>query len=308
MVEPHQNRSPGSAHEHAAEGSPHLCHDAPVAQLVLGTAQWGMDYGVTNATGRLSDDDLSGLMEAARDLGIDAVDTALGYGDAQVRVGAFAGDLWISTKVSATGDVGAQVGVCLEQLGLTSVDAVLLHDWDVAQAPARSAAIEALGECADEGLVGAVGVSVYGSSGLGSAIDEFGAGDVALGIVQVPANALDRRLDQDAVLSELSRAGCIVQVRSAFLQGVLLNPAGTDFHAHPDVAAFTDWADTVPGGALWAALGHVRALPWVSQVVVGATSADELREIGAAWQEGQAIAAPAHVGSSDERLIDPRNW
>ena len=29
-----------------------------VATLVLGTAQWGLDYGVTNAQGRVSDEEL----------------------------------------------------------------------------------------------------------------------------------------------------------------------------------------------------------------------------------------------------------
>lgn len=266
-----------------------------------------MDYGVTNSFGRLSDAALAELVETARALGVRAADTALGYGDAQVRLGAYADAFWVSTKVSAVGDVGAQVGTCLEQLRTTSVDAVLIHDWDAAEATARSAAIGALGECVDEGLVGMAGVSVYDRRGLDSALGAFDDGGVDLGIVQVPANALDRRLDDDEVLAGLAAAGCVVQVRSVFLQGVLADPSAPPFDAHPDVRAFWEWANGSPAGALAAALGHVRSLPWVGHVVVGATSAAELRSIALAWGE-PAQRAPRELASADEHLIDPRTW
>ena len=54
-----------------------------MSQLVLGTAQWGNAYGVTNAVGRLADSELATIVAAAHEAGITQVDTARGYGDAQ---------------------------------------------------------------------------------------------------------------------------------------------------------------------------------------------------------------------------------
>jgi aryl-alcohol dehydrogenase-like predicted oxidoreductase len=59
---------------------------------------------------------------------------------------------------------------------------------------------------------------------------------------------------------------------------------------------------------LEACLAHVRALPWASSVVVGVTSAAELREIVAAWNACEPEMAAAELGSDDLELIDPRRW
>ena len=59
--------------------------------LRLGTAQWGLDYGITNSSGRISDSDLVGIVRLATDYGIRLVDTAPAYGDAERRLGEVGG-------------------------------------------------------------------------------------------------------------------------------------------------------------------------------------------------------------------------
>src|SRR4051812_432735 len=55
--------------------------------LVLGTAQFGSDYGVVNSRGRLALDDIRSILDVARLGGIETIDTAVGYGDAEQRLG-----------------------------------------------------------------------------------------------------------------------------------------------------------------------------------------------------------------------------
>jgi len=102
-----------------------------VQQLVLGTAQWGDSYGVTNAVGRLSDEEIASIVAVARESGIAEVDTARGYGDAEARLRPFASEFGVTTKVSGAGDVFAQVEGSLIELGVDSLAGVLIHDWDV---------------------------------------------------------------------------------------------------------------------------------------------------------------------------------
>lgn len=276
--------------------------------LVLGTAQWGASYGITNQHGRLSDADLAVIVADAERAGVTAIDTALAYGDAQVRVAPFAERFWVSTKVAGAGDVAEQVGICLEQLQVTSLDAVMLHDWDALDDSARASAVRALGEMASEGVIERVGVSTYGDLGVDAAVNVFASADAVLGIVQVPANAIDRRLDSCSSLDLLSAQGCVVQVRSVFLQGLLAGPGGGELGSHPDVVAYREWALEQPGGPVGAALAHVTALPWASQVVVGAASMDEWAEVCAAWKNVAPQRAPEHLASKDEMLLDPRRW
>jgi len=277
-----------------------------VQQLVLGTAQWGDAYGVTNAVGRLSDDEVASIVAVARDAGIHEVDTARGYGDAQARLRPFARDFAVTTKVFGGADVTDQVDASLVELGVDSLSGVLIHDWDALDCKGQGMSVLAYGQLLGSGKVSRVGGSVYDSAGVDSAVSTFDAGGVPLGVVQVPANVLDRRLDEASVLMELAAAGTHVVVRSAFLQGVLLS-AGGGLADHSDVVRFRK---SVGSGSslLEASLAHVRGLPWATHVVVGVTSAAELREIFAAWESCAVSLADSSLASSDLELIDPRRW
>ncbi len=276
--------------------------------LAIGTAQWGASYGITNVHGRVSDADLGLIVAEAERLGVAAIDTALAYGDAQVRVAPFVERFWVSTKVAGAGDVAEQVGTCLEQLQVTRLDAVMLHDWDALDDSARTSAASVLGELASEGIIERVGVSTYGEPDVVSAARVFDSVDAAVGIVQVPANAIDRRLDSSSSLGLLSAQGCVVQVRSVLLQGLLAGFGGGELGSHPDVVTFREWASQQSGGLVGAALAHVRSLPGVSQVVVGAASVAEWAEVCAAWMGVAPQRAPEHLASEDEVLLDPRRW
>lgn len=284
------------------------CDDGFVAHLVLGTAQWGSPYGITNDHGRPSDADVGGMVAEAERAGVTAIDTALAYGEAQARVASCSDRFWVSTKIAGADDVAAQVGTCLEQLQVTTLDAVMLHDWDALDTAHRAMAVDVLSDLAADGLVGCVGVSTYEESGLEKAVTAFGAVDATLGIVQVPANAIDRRLDECTILGSLHEQGCVVQARSVFLQGLLAGAGGGVLGSHPDIVAFRGWAAAQPGGLLGAALAHVKSLPWVSQVVVGAASANEWAQVCSVWRDVVPKRAPEHLASKDEVLLDPRQW
>jgi aryl-alcohol dehydrogenase-like predicted oxidoreductase len=274
--------------------------------LMLGTAQWGDAYGVTNAVGRLADDAIASIVSVARSAGIVEVDTARDYGDAEARLRPFAHDFAVTTKVSGGGDVLAQVDASLLALGVESLDSVLIHDWDTLDCKGQGMSVLSSGQLLDSGKTARVGVSIYDAAGLESAVSTFDAGGVSFGVVQVPANVLDRRLDASSLLMELASSGMHVVVRSAFLQGVLLSVGG-GLADHPDVVRFRESVDP-KSSFLEACLAHVRSLPWATHVVVGVTSAAELRDIVTAWDSCAPAVADDSLGSMDLELIDPRRW
>jgi len=272
---------------------------------MLGTAQWGNAYGVTNAVGRLADDEIASIVRVALDSGVTEVDTARGYGDSETRLRPFARDFAVTTKVSGGGDVLAQVDASLAELGVDSLDGVLIHNWDALDCKGQGMSVLSYGQLLDSGKASRVGVSVYDAAGLEGAVSTFDAGGVPLGVVQVPANVLDRRMDSSSLLKELAAAGTHVVVRSAFLQGVLLS-AGGGLADHADVVRFREFVGST--SFLETCLGHVRGLPWATHVVVGVTSAAELSEIVAAWNACTPAWADAALESTDLELIDPRRW
>ena len=54
--------------------------------FVLGTAQFGLDYGINNNCGQVSYDNTKRILEYAYSNGINMLDTAIAYGDCEKRI------------------------------------------------------------------------------------------------------------------------------------------------------------------------------------------------------------------------------
>jgi aryl-alcohol dehydrogenase-like predicted oxidoreductase len=277
-----------------------------MVELVLGTAQWGSDYGVTNTRGRIRDVDLDELVYEARRAGITQIDTAANYGDAQRRLRPWAREFRITTKVPGADpdSIAASVDASLAELAVSSVDAVLLHDWDALPIEIRQRAATALEDVRASGRCVNVGVSAYDVAGLRAASDSFARLDVA----QLPVNALDQRLVRDPLVTSLRETGVRFQARSVFLQGLLAGPSATPLGRHPDIRRFHDHAQQAGESPLDLAIAFARSLEWVSDVVVGVTDSEELKEILRSWDAPSTRRDLASLASSDLDLIDPRRW
>ena len=277
-----------------------------VQALVLGTAQWGNPYGVTNRHGRLSDEAIAEIIDVAREADIQAVDTASRYGDAESRLHPWARQFTVTTKVRGSGaqPIAQQLAASLASLGVERVHACLLHDWPTLTQREAAGAVRQLRALQDAQLVTAVGVSAYDDDELGRALAAFGTVDV----VQVPVNALDQRLTRSRALQLIAEQGAEIQARSVFLQGLLAERSTTALGQHPDVVRFHDSCEEVGQRPLAAALAHLKGLDWVSEVIVGVTSAAELGEIADAWQRTEAEPLMAEWESHDMAQIEPRQW
>ena len=58
----------------------------PIARLTLGTVQFGIAYGVSNQCGRVPEARVREILLAATRAGVDLLDTAAAYGDAETVI------------------------------------------------------------------------------------------------------------------------------------------------------------------------------------------------------------------------------
>lgn len=276
-------------------------------QLLLGTAQWGLDYGVTNTEGRIPEQKLEALAQQARHLGIEVLDTAPVYGDAESRVKDVAGDFAVQTKVSASGisevEIVRELEDSLIRLDRERVWSVLVHDWPELTHSERSRVTEILSHRRESGLVGRFGVSIYEEHDLEPLLNEFSDIDV----IQIPTSIIDQRLRGSEALRKLRKTGVVVQVRSIFLQGVLLNTQ-SDFATQPGLANFGKLLAAHEIDAMSVCVSYIRTQGWIDEVVVGVTSAAELTEIFDAFQATLVQFDWEKWASTDEGLLDPRSW
>ncbi len=120
----------------------------------------------------VTQDDADRAVQTALDFGVNHVDTAASYGDAEVRLAPwierYRGDLFVATK---TGErrkdaAAAEIRRSLERLRTDHVDLIQLHnlvdedEWATALGP--GGALEAATEARDEGLVRFIGVTGHG--------------------------------------------------------------------------------------------------------------------------------------------------
>jgi aryl-alcohol dehydrogenase-like predicted oxidoreductase len=251
--------------------------------LALGTAQFGLAYGINNTAGRPDDATVWEILETARAAGIHLLDTATGYGDSESRLGEWLGQpggptapMEVVTKLAAApaAQVKQQVQASLARLGLPAVHGVLFHQFAAfRQSPG---AWEALRDARAAGQVRRIGVSLYHPHEAEWLLDQ----GLDVDLVQVPFNVLDQRFA--AVLPRLQQRGVEVHVRSAFLQGLLLRApdALPPFFAalKPKISELRRLA-AAAGLPLPALLLLFPAFtPGVDRVVVGVDSAANLRE------------------------------
>jgi aryl-alcohol dehydrogenase-like predicted oxidoreductase len=206
-----------------------LSADQNVARRIcLGTAQLGMDYGVTNTTGRPDDRACEALLSRAIERGVLMWDTARDYGDAEQRLGRFLknhsrhDEVKIVTKVRLPADVTdltawitAELDNCRTITGCEQLEALLLHDPELMEENGDRV-WEAFNLQVDRGAVRRVGASVYDPHESNIALD-----CEATSAIQLPFNLLDSRAAVHGTLERCQQRNVTVLTRSALLQGAM---------------------------------------------------------------------------------------
>jgi aryl-alcohol dehydrogenase-like predicted oxidoreductase len=284
-------------------------------KLALGTVQFGLNYGVANTTGRVSDQMADAILRSAQLSRMDTLDTAIAYGDSELVLGGLGVQGWkVVSKLPAVPKgcpdvaqwVRTQTQESLQRLGLQRMHCLLLHrprQLLEGLGPDLYAALQLLKA---DGLVSKVGVSVYGPAELAELWPKY-----RVDLVQAPLNILDRSLVDSGWAARLKDAGVEVHTRSAFLQGLLLMPADK----RPD--RFNRWSDIWSEWDRWllateltplqACLRYVIGINSIDRVVVGVDSVSQLNEILAA-ADGFLDRFPLFKPLQDDRLINPASW
>lgn len=280
-----------------------------MSQLVLGTAQFGHGYGITNARGRLSDVEIAEILELAQGSGITRIDTAAVYGDALVRLRPWSSSFSFTAKIVATAPVDPvdQIEASLALIDCEMFESCLVREWDHLNDVDRDVVLERMIAAREQGLINRIGVAAYTPEDVLTFLSHAKRAGIALGAAQVPANPLDRRFDRSNDIDVLTQSGYEIAVRTIFLQGLLLRKSREQVSEHADLGRY--WAHVAnEDSALRLCLSHVKSLPWVTQVVVGVTTVGEWRAILETWNDVQPSRAPEFLASTDGVLLDPRLW
>jgi aryl-alcohol dehydrogenase-like predicted oxidoreductase len=305
--------------------------NARQTELVMGSAQLGLTYGVANRTGKPEREAALRLVRRAVDAGVATFDTARAYGDAEDRLGEALADRPATRTVTklapltelapdasrdaVQGAVDASLDQSLTALRRSSLDCLLLHRAD--HITAYDGAIwDRLKEHLASGVIASLGVSVQSPAEAHQALAE-----ICVTHVQMPFNILDWRWRKSGVISALqSDPAVTVHARSAFLQGVLI---ADDLRVWPQMAGLNaahiiSWLEETARNCHRAsvadlALAYVRGQNWIDGVVIGQETEDQLDDN--LWlctrpplSSQDCALIESSVPRVPQNLVDPAQW
>jgi len=265
-----------------------------ISKITLGTAQLGMNYGVSNRVGKPTSQEAIQILKFATSHGINSFDTSPSYGNSEKIIGTFfekigrnnsvniitkIPKIQFSQKSPSFDDVYSKVkkSICAssKRLKINKIPTCLLHNpSDIHNYDGFI--LKSLFKLKKEGLVDMIGVSTYTPQEVKEFLEikEFDS-------IQIPINIFDTRLIKSKLLMKLIKSKKVIFARSVFLQGLFflesnnipsyleivkkplneLNKISADYGISIPTIAFT----------------FVRDLKGISSIVIGVESLEQLK-------------------------------
>lgn len=302
------------------------------SELTLGTAQLGMEYGIANRSGKPTTEAAISLIRKAIGYGLNSIDTARDYGEAETRVGeslkgGSAEKVRVITKLhplvwlkgdqspkSIMAAVDASVYRSCHDLGLTDLPVLLLHRWEHRYAY-QEVVWRRLLELKADGVIQMLGVSAQTPEEVLEAIEE-----PEIGHLQLPFNILDWRWRKAGVEQALMRRKDLtVHVRSVFLQGILISEASIwpkvqDFNSEKAINEIDNLVSILKReDRADLCIAYVRTQPWVDSLVIGMETAEQLEQnikyfMTNPLTHSEQILVEAKLGEVPVELLNPAHW
>ncbi len=305
-----------------------------LSKLTLGTVQLGLPYGVRKKEGLLPLETAFQILGKAAELGVEQLDCARAYGEAEARIGAarHAGILPHSVQVitklglapsfedstaseaAVRADVLQSIETSCSQLKTESLDCLMLHRW--AHRTHRSGVIwECLRALKKEGRIRRLGASVQGHEEALQAVE-----DPDVEIIQLPFNLLDWRWRESGFIAKRSRRPDLeIHARSVYLQGILVSPesawpriSGVDTHL---------WVSRLESlvrslGRMDRAdlcLAYARSQKWINRLAIGIENVEQLENNSKLFQTPlltpeEQNRIEAELSNAPAELLNPSLW
>lgn len=284
-------------------------------KIALGTAQFGMKYGVSNTSGQVSIQEAASILELAAIFGVNTLDTAISYGDCEAILGKLGINSWrVITKLpmipnnceNVSAWVVQQVSLSLQRMGVEKLYCIMLHRPEELLSERGKELYETLLHLKNEGLCKKIGYSIYGPLELEAIYKHY-----SFDLIQAPINILDRRLIDTGWAKILKESGVELHARSVFLQGLLLmsnEDRPEKFGRWEEIWNVWDsWLISTDLSPVEACLRYVNNIDYIDKIVVGVVSACQFQQIIQALQ-GQLHSLPNFGDLDGVELLNPKCW
>ena len=250
-------------------------------KLILGTVQFGLNYGINNSQGKPEKEAVFEILSYAYENGISFLDTAELYGNAHELIGEFhklnsTKKFNIITKFPHEFDdsLDNKINTYLNQLNVDHLHAILFHSFESYIKNKKQ--LEGVKSLKIKS-VRYVGVSVYTNDQMNEVID-----DININIIQIPFNLFDNLNLRGELLKKAKNKNKIIHTRSAFLQGLFFmkkdnpNAIRAKLEKELDIIKNISLESSMSIGSI--ALNYCLVQPNIDGVLIGVESLQQLKE------------------------------
>ncbi len=289
-------------------------------QIGLGTVQFGIDYGIANST-RVSKDEVGKILNFASDSGINLLDTASSYGCSEEVIGNNLNsklnfnfitktplDLQDLNPALHSQYIKKSLLKSLSLLKQSQVYCLLVHRPNDLLSNNGNKIFDELVSLKEIGLVKKIGVSVYQKEEIDAILKRF-----PIEVVQYPISVIDQRGVDSGCLLYLKDRGIEIHGRSIFLQGlILMIPKDIPKYFDPIVPIIKKFQNTAKNLGLTPlelAIYYVKGVKELDNIIVGAKSLNELKEIIDAFNKNLDLKIDfSSFAVSDQNFVNPKLW
>ena len=282
-------------------------------KIILGTAQLGLDYGLTNHDKIYRNQDACfELLQMAWNNGVICLDSAFTYGGAHSLISSYAKShsglpFTLHTKIKDIHEIEKNVEDLATQLGTGNlIDVLYFHDTEII----NETTLGFFKNLKRKNVIKRIGISFY-------TVDQIArfTNNPDIDVFQFPLNLLDHWERKKQALTEAHHNGKELIVRSLFLQGLLLAPVVTlpeklQLLKAPLMAL--EQISTHHGIPIHElCFRYAFSFNEISAVIIGVDSVEQLLE-NLKHYSIQPLPEPVlceiHAIQGSDLLIDPRNW
>ncbi len=284
-----------------------------IDKLILGTVQFGLNYGINNLEGKPTGKDVFEILDLASEQNIETLETANAYGDAIELIGLYHQQKKHLFKILSkfknvkAGELYDLTQHSLNKLHIPYFEVYSYHSFaDYLKHPYLNDELLLL---KSKGLIKKIGISVYTNKELQLVIH-----DKTIDVIQLPYNLLDNQNRRGAYLEQAKPNNKEIHVRSVFLQGLFfmnegsipeklipLEPYIREIHSFCKKEAITIQA---------LALSYAIYNKQIDHVLIGVENSSQLRKNIESISDLKSAFdyINQHINVKEKELLNPVNW
>jgi aryl-alcohol dehydrogenase-like predicted oxidoreductase len=201
-----------------------------MSKIILGTVQFGLDYGINNNTGKPNHYEVKSIFDYAYNNNINFLDTAEAYGNSHEIIGNYHKNSsnkfevttkYCSARLDLPENISERINHHLKILNINNLYCYMFHNYDDFKNYFNLFKLELL-ELKSRGIIKKIGVSLHNNHNINDVLE-----NKEIGLIQLPYNLFDNKSKREKVFLKAKKNGVEIHTRSTFLQGLFFKDLDT---------------------------------------------------------------------------------